>query len=106
MCAMRKKVNWIHAMGDSQQREFVAIMKMIEGSDGPATGKFENADWIMEMAPNDLRITWQFYVKSFLWTDGSRRDFNNDRVYFDHFNIVPGSVCHTLCFFVTVPVVL
>ena len=31
-CGGRDKVDWIHAMGDSQEREFVSMMKMVNGS--------------------------------------------------------------------------
>jgi hypothetical protein len=31
-CAARKGVQWIHAMGDSQEREFVAHFKNMNGS--------------------------------------------------------------------------
>ena len=92
-CAAKKDVKWIHAMGDSQQREFVAVMKMFNGTQIEAT-KFENADWIMDQSPNNLRITWQFYAKTFLWLDAKQkpRNFDNDKLYFDHYNIVPSDV--------------
>jgi hypothetical protein len=31
-CAAKTDVAWIHAMGDSQEREFVSVLKMINGS--------------------------------------------------------------------------
>ncbi len=65
-CAVQEKVDWILTMGDSQEREFVAIMKNINGSKavGSAT-KFENVlcdplrrirVWSMRM-PNLNRTT-------------------------------------------------
>ncbi len=39
-CAAETHTDWILAMGDSQEREFVAIMKNINGSLDDAT-KFE-----------------------------------------------------------------
>ncbi len=32
-CAVKKDVDWIHAMGDSQEREFVSMLKMVNGSE-------------------------------------------------------------------------
>ena len=32
-CADTEKVSWIHAMGDSQEREFVSMLKMVNGSE-------------------------------------------------------------------------
>ncbi len=40
-CAAESDVRWIHSMGDSQEREFVAVMKNINGSLDDAT-KFED----------------------------------------------------------------
>jgi hypothetical protein len=40
-CAAKTETEWIHAMGDSQEREFVAIFKNINGSREDAT-KFED----------------------------------------------------------------
>ena len=40
-CAAETKTEWILTMGDSQEREFVAIMKNINGSHEDAT-KFED----------------------------------------------------------------
>ena len=40
-CAAATNVSWVLAMGDSQEREFVAIMKNINGSLEDAT-KFED----------------------------------------------------------------
>jgi hypothetical protein len=31
-CAAKKKVSWIHTQGDSQEREFVSMMKQLNGS--------------------------------------------------------------------------
>ena len=31
-CAVLKNISWIHAMGDSQEREFVSMFKFINGS--------------------------------------------------------------------------
>ena len=39
-CAAASGVSWIHAMGDSQEREFVAHMKMVR-NDGEKASKFE-----------------------------------------------------------------
>lgn len=36
-CASKLGIDWIHAMGDSQQREFVSVMKMINGSTDTVT---------------------------------------------------------------------
>ncbi len=43
-CADATHTDWIHAMGDSQEREFVAIMKTVNGSKEIAT-KFEDVRW-------------------------------------------------------------
>ena len=40
-CAAETKTDWILTMGDSQEREFVAVMKNINGSMDDAT-KFED----------------------------------------------------------------
>jgi hypothetical protein len=40
-CAVREKVKWLVAMGDSQEREFIAMMKMMNGTVEEAT-KFES----------------------------------------------------------------
>jgi hypothetical protein len=89
-CAASTGVDWIHAMGDSQQREFVAHLKMMNGTVEETT-KFEQTDFVMHGSPNNLRVTWQFYTRSFLWTNASihPRDFRVDQRYFDHFNIRP-----------------
>jgi hypothetical protein len=31
-CASKKNVSWIHTQGDSQEREFVSMMKQVNGS--------------------------------------------------------------------------
>ncbi len=31
-CSVKSGVNWIHAMGDSQEREVVSVIKMLNGS--------------------------------------------------------------------------
>lgn len=31
-CASKLDIDWIHAMGDSQEREFVSVLKMVNGS--------------------------------------------------------------------------
>ncbi len=36
-CAASENVNWIHAMGDSQEREFVSLLKQVNGSSGTIT---------------------------------------------------------------------
>jgi DNA polymerase II small subunit/DNA polymerase delta subunit B len=41
-CAAKKKVSWIHTQGDSQEREFVSMMKMTNNSvDGVEPGRYE-----------------------------------------------------------------
>lgn len=92
-CTVKEKINWIHTMGDSQEREFVASMKTVNNDTGSAT-KFENVDFTMHDSPNNLRVTWQFYVESFLWHDGFShpRSFATDQKIFDHFNIRPSEV--------------
>ena len=32
-CAAQENVGWIHAMGDSQEREFVSMLKQVNGSE-------------------------------------------------------------------------
>ena len=93
-CASRESIDWIHATGDSQEREMIAVFKMLNGTLQEAT-KFENADFIMHGSPNNLRITWQFYTETFLWRSGedTSRDFAGvEKKIFDHFNIVPSEV--------------
>ena len=93
-CAADTGIDWIHTMGDSQEREFVAHMKMMNGSVEEAT-KFEQADFVMSGSPNGLRVTWQFFAEMFLWTDWKRegRPFWVDQKMFDRFNIRPSKVC-------------
>ena len=47
------------------------------------------ADFVMHGSPNNLRIVWQFFEKSFLGRDTftQPREFAVDQKYFDHFNI-------------------
>ena len=93
-CAETDKLDWILAMGDSQEREFVAHFKMMNGTVKETT-KFERADFVMHQSPNKLRITWQFFMTAFFYTDAflKPRDFAGmDQVYFDHFNIRPTAV--------------
>jgi hypothetical protein len=97
-CTAKENINWIHTMGDSQEREFVASMKTVNNDTGSAT-KFENVDFRMDGSPNNLRVTWQFYVESFLWHDGFShpRTFATDQKIFDHFNIRPSEVERIEC---------
>jgi hypothetical protein len=46
-CSVETGVSWVHAMGDSQEREFVAHMKMVR-NDGVVASKFEQVgdDWV------------------------------------------------------------
>ena len=43
----------------------------------------------MNGSPNNLRIVWQFFEKTFLGRDAFKepREFAVDQHYFDHFNI-------------------
>jgi hypothetical protein len=93
-CAQKTGIDWIHTMGDSQEREFIAHMKMMNGS-VTSTTKFEQTDFVMHESPNNLRITWQFYTETFLWTPAfeNQRQFDMDKKLFDHFNVVPSEVC-------------
>ncbi len=36
-CAVKDDVKWIHAQGDSQEREFVSMLKTVNGSDATYT---------------------------------------------------------------------
>ncbi len=49
-CAAETNTNWILAMGDSQEREFVAVMKNINGSTEAAT-KFEDVRLVPRQQP-------------------------------------------------------
>ncbi len=92
-CANKTGVDWILTMGDSQEREFIAQLKMMNGS-VQDTAKFEQADFVMDGSPNNLRATWQFYTESYMWNDtfSNPRQFSTDQKYFDHFNIRPSEV--------------
>jgi hypothetical protein len=92
-CAQKTGVDWIHSVGDSQEREFVASFNMMNSSVVGAK-KFEQADFVMHGSPNNLRITWQFYTETFLWTSAfeNQRQFDMEVKLFDHFNIVPSKV--------------
>jgi hypothetical protein len=175
-CAKQERLSWLHAMGDSQQREFVAHMKMAR-KDGVVAQKFEQVPardpgvaaagavdlhhppprprriprharnmpraepltpcsraspaptlapqpgvLLLSRAPaprphppavppqtdllmntslpeftvgfGPMRVTWQFYCESLLWVDAFKqpRAFATDRLYFDHYNLVPSSV--------------
>jgi hypothetical protein len=48
-CAAKEGVEWIHAMGDSQEREVIAMLKMINGSNHDAT-KFEQVCAMMPLS--------------------------------------------------------
>ncbi len=93
-CAERTGVDWILSMGDSQEREFVAQLKNINGSVHDTT-KFEQVDFIMH-GSHSLRVTWQFYMSSLQWTNLTlhTRHFSTDQQYLDHFNIRPSQVLH------------
>lgn len=92
-CAKKTGVDWILTMGDSQEREFIAQLKMMNGTVQDTT-KFEDADFVMHESPNNLRVTWQFYTSAFMWVDafGNQRSFALDQKYYDHFNIRPSEV--------------
>ena len=100
-CANYAGMDWILTMGDSQEREFVAQMKMMNGSVLETT-KFEQADFIMHESMNKLRVTWQFYTESYMWRDTflRPREFKIDQKFFDHFNIRPTLVCACVVSFV------
>lgn len=93
-CAAADDVSWIHAMGDSQERELVSMLKQVNGSLITAT-KYIATDFRMHGSPNDLRVTWQFYTDTmnsqghFDASDG--RAFARDQHFFDHFNIRPSA---------------
>ena len=103
-CGEKTGIDWIHTMGDSQEREFVAHMKMMNGSVEEAT-KFEQADFVMSGSPNGIRVTWQFFAESFLWRDAFKgRSFAVDQKLFDRFNIRPSEVRACVCVCATVVV--
>ncbi len=81
-CAAKDNLKWLVAMGDSQEREFIAMMKMINGTVEAAT-KFESVrraraeccvfavavtlvvgsaaggfhhEWVVKRPPNDVAV--------------------------------------------------
>jgi hypothetical protein len=117
-CAAQSNIDWIVAMGDSQEREFVGMMKNYNGSKQPATKfpsvctslkclnmphvfrmryefQFFQADFRMHGSANNLRIIWQFFEHYFVHSNPSQnpRDFfRHDVLYFDHFNLAVSEV--------------
>lgn len=95
-CAAQDDVRWIHAMGDSQEREFVSMFKLVNGSTQSVT-KYMQTDFEMYGSPSHLRITWQFFSTTMNGQDrydkSNGRDFNIDKVYFDHYNLKVSEVC-------------
>jgi hypothetical protein len=104
-------------MGDSQEREFVSMLKKANGTLGIATKFFQvrnvafevanvhsqtlqsglfsvwlmQADFNMYGSPNNLRISWKFYEGTMhdwaVYNRSRDRDFSIDQQLFDHFNI-------------------
>ena len=56
-CAAETKTDWILTMGDSQEREFVAVMKNINGSTEDAT-KFEDVRAVDCIVPACCGCLW------------------------------------------------
>jgi hypothetical protein len=110
-CAKRANIDWIHTIGDSQQREFVSMLKQVNGSlesNTPYsdvsfvtrdTSLFQylevlnsvvfQADFIMH--GSNLRVTFTAYADT-LYSDhafsfSQNRSFSFDKNRFDSFNI-------------------
>ena len=93
-CAQATNVDWVHTMGDSQEREFVAQLMMIN-ADVRTVMKFDQADmFIGEQGVGGFRATWQFFSASFKAVNPYlvSRNFSNDVQYFDHVHLRPSTV--------------
>ena len=59
-CAVKDDVKWIHAQGDSQEREFVSMLKTVNGSDATYT-KYQ-AVRVLFLRWTTLRYLWFYNI--------------------------------------------
>lgn len=101
-CANSTGLDWILQLGDSQEREFMAQLKMW-GVTTPSPSKFPHFSSVMDQSPNNLTLTWQFYSESLLpygaqggmsVSSAAPRQFSTDQKLLDHFNVRASQVMH------------
>ena len=66
VCANRTGLKWLHAAGDSQQREFIAHLKMVHLGDAVQAAKFEQV-WVDAVLSNDTALTSYHKRESLKW---------------------------------------
>jgi len=80
-CAEKKNIKWIHVLGDSQVREIPAIIMTMYGI--ADSGKFQHSD----QYAGKLRVTFESYEPSLMFSKFQPRKFQPDQCFLDHFNV-------------------